>query len=226
MIKSQVELLADLRERVGRPEVNAVSDRPLKHHLKAALEWLADRLQFNVQNETLDLSADTQTYDLPSDLLLLLNVAWHGADLDMASVAEWRAKRRPYPDATPGQPREYAVLGRQLILNPAADSSAIDTDSALSWSWVRSAPELTAAGVQGLTNPDLDAAVLYAAINFIAAKTPKDEAEAAADARRLQIYQPLLQDRMQRIEERVRGSVLRDYQPRLTVKTNRWPAAR
>lgn len=218
---TDTELVSHLRERVGSPSVDTVSERRLREYLASALEWLAGELEFHVRTlpDALSLTAETYEYPLPADCLRVLWLEWNETKLEPGSVASWVRDGRDWRNATAGNPTGYAVEGRQLVLYPPPSSDAVTTDGAVTLSYLATSPGVDASGVPGLTNTDLWCAVYAAAIEYLG-NHPTDENQARLPHCREQLALRLPQARARHAD------AIRPSHQRVTVWSARQGGAR
>lgn len=162
------ELLGRLRTRVGATDKTETSDERLTEFVDIALSILGDELNF--RNVELDLAfalvADQRSYPLPSDVLLVQWVEWSGKRLEPVSLVtfdrdfdDWRARES-------GSPRQFAIRGRKLYLDPPADSSAVTEDGYLTMGYVGAPSRMGDGGPAGLSDSDQWLAIYLAALCF------------------------------------------------------------
>lgn len=213
---NQQELYAELRRHIGNPDVDAVADRELQRYLVSGLNWLADELQFAVRTEprAVALSADAGDYPLPPDCRQLVWAEWNNRRLEPASTQRWERDGTHYRQAASGNPTEYAVWGRTLVLYPPPSSAAITTSAFVALRYFAQ-PELNAGGVLDLGEADCHLAVLQAAVEWAAL-----HAEQPDSAIRLEPLMALRDERLQAARTRAQVPTV-DYEPDIRPWTRR-----
>lgn len=124
---NQAELYAELRERIGNPEPNEVSNRQLDSYLGFALQWLAGKLKHIIRDSDIALQADVYDYPLAENVLWVDWITWNGTKLTPNSVDGWDRDGTDWRTATSAQPSEFAIQGRRIVLYPPPSSTAITT---------------------------------------------------------------------------------------------------
>jgi hypothetical protein len=126
-------MFADVRRKIGGKTKNEVADAVLDDYLNGALEWLAAQLHYRIETDTttLLLVEDQQEYDVPTGLIEVIFLEWDDTRLAPSSVYAWDRTGTTWRGAASGAPREFAVQGRKIVLNPPPDSDSIDTEDTL-----------------------------------------------------------------------------------------------
>ena len=169
------ELYSELRDLIGNPDPNDVTNKMLESAIVPALERLAVELNYNVQTDVqFPLIAETREYQLSDNFSYIVYIEWNDVRLVPSSIYQWEIEGSRYPSVTSSNPREYAVFGRRLILNPPASAGAVSTDGFLAVQYIASSPVIDGGGVPGLGNLDMQLVLYYAAIRFLRAR-PSEE---------------------------------------------------
>ncbi len=223
---TQFDVLAQFRRRIGNPPQSDTNDTTLLAFLEPHLLWLADELEFNVitDAQAVGLVASEYRYPLPPRCLYVLWVEWNGSRLTPRSLAAWTRDNVDWRGATASTPSEYAVENRLLVLNPGAGSSAVSDDAFLALSYVSEA-EMTSAGVTGLTDSDLWAAIYRAAGEWLGMNPGKSQEEMAANAMRLKTNGVLFEQHYRQARQR-REKPIATEETRFRIQTRRQGAAR
>jgi hypothetical protein len=218
---TEVELYSDLRELIGNPSVNEVSNRQLRKYLTPALEWLADQLKYAVvtDDNAIALTAGQLEYPLPPEVSWIVWVEWDGNKLEPATTQGWERDGLDWRDAASASPTGFAIEGRNLILNPPPASTDVTTDPTLSIRYISSTPGLKPGEQPGLSKLDQQILVLKAASRYLGFHPTPENAQRLGYAER-------------EIAELMRGALARahnpmeDFAPRFFVKTRRRGGAR
>ena len=223
---TQFEVLSQFRRRIGNPPQAEVNDTALLAFLEPHLLWLADELEFNVVTDAqaIGLVASEYLYPLPPRCLYVLWVEWNGSRLTPGSLAAWTRDNVDWRGATAATPAEYAVENRRLVLKPPPGADAITDDAFLALSFVSEA-EMTPAGVNGLSDSDLWAAIYRAAGEWLG-MNPGDTAEKmAANTMRLRTNGALFEQHYRQARQR-REKPIATEETRFRIQTRRRGAAR
>jgi hypothetical protein len=162
------ELLGRLRTRVGATDKGETSDERLMEFVDIALSILGDELSFrNVETDlAFALVADQKRYALPNDVLVVQWVEWSAKRLEPVSLTtfdrdfdDWRARES-------GSPRQFAIRGRFMYLDPPAGSTAVAEDGALTMGYVGAPTTMGAQGPAGLSDSDQWLLCYVAALEF------------------------------------------------------------
>jgi hypothetical protein len=168
------ELYGQIRRLCGA-SVNELPDSELLNYVVPSITWLAEQLKFDIRrDEHVGISADQLEVPLPSDLLWFISVEYNDLLLDPTSAYLLEKEGGNFRTVSSGTPTRYAVRGRNLILNPPADSTAIATDSTLTWTYIGSGGRLPETGIPGLSESDEMLIRYDSAINWLVAH-PTDE---------------------------------------------------
>ena len=154
---NELELLGEVREKIGNVGVNQVSDRRLRDsYVIPALMWLAGKLAFNVRTEdrAIGLVASQIEYPLTSDVLSVIWVEWNNRRLEPVSLTISDRDQTNWRDRDPGEPAQWAIQGRKLALIPPPTAAAITTDAYLSLRYIATPGPLGPDGPQGLSDLD------------------------------------------------------------------------
>jgi hypothetical protein len=175
---------------IGNPSVNEVPDRDLDAFIIPSLVWLANELQQDViEDSDIALVANQLEYPLPRNMAwliwvevngnLLVPTSTYAINLNQTNVAvgssDWRS-------ATPGTPVQYAIEGRNLIMNPPASSDFVATTPTFRWRWIGSADDgFGVDGTPSLSDMDQQLIRYDAAIGWLSAHpTPENQARIQA----------------------------------------------
>lgn len=218
---TEAELYSEVRELIGNPQVNEVSNRQLRKYLIGACEWLADQLKYAVvtDDSAILLVEDQVEYSLPSELCWIVWVEWNAIKLDPATTYGWEREGTGWRSTTASLPASFAVEGRRLLLNPPPSDDAIDTDSLLSIRYISNTPGLAPGGPPQMGAMDQQALIFKAAHRYCIAH-PSDLNNA-----RMVNYDRELSGLMARAKGRATDPV-EDLQERFHVKTSRRGGAR
>lgn len=216
------QLFYQMRARIGNPDKKQVPDRMLADFMTDALDWMADQLKFQVKTDStsLLLVAEQQEYLIPEDVAWFVWLEWDTNRITPATTQKWDRDGTDWRNAAPGQPLQYAIQGRNLVLYPLPDAATVTTQPYLTFRYIAAAAPLTAAGPLGLGELENWIAVYKAAVLWLIAH-PSDTAAAL-----IQGYQEELVERVPRAKRRL-ANPIRDYRARLHVDTTgRWGPAR
>lgn len=180
------EFYSDLRELIGNPNTNAVTNRKLRPYLVYSLEYLAEELEYNVVTSDIALVADQLEYTLPSDLTHIVWVEWNTNRLEPFTTFGWENDGTDWRDATSNSPTGYAVQGRHLILNPPPSSTAIATSGVVTVRYIGASAGMNAGGTPGLSVLDQRLVVYQAALDYCVAN-PSDENAARAQGYQMRL---------------------------------------
>lgn len=209
------ELLAELRDEIGNPDQEVISDRVLTRWLEKGMHWLAGELPFNLTTEeqVLALVADQQTYPVPKGLQRIQWLEYGTSKLTAATTDQWDDEGTAWRDAESGTPTSYAREARELIFN-----CPVDADSIADYPFARIrgtwTPTLDLAGVERLADSDARCVVLYAAWRFCEAN-PTDD-----NRRRAQSLATVTQNALDKAKQRLHQPV-EDLQPPMRVHVER-----
>lgn len=138
-----VKCILEVRRLSGNPNYRAVDDTDFRRAVESSLEWLAGQLEYEVRTDAqgIALTAETQEYGLAPNVRQVFWVEWNGARLEPSSTWDWDRRGIDWRNAASGNPTEYAVEGRRLVLYPKPDSTAVSTDGAVTFRYL-SSPDL------------------------------------------------------------------------------------
>jgi len=163
------ELLSELRERIGNPNVNEVSNPQLERYLASALSWLASELDYVVRTETqmIQVTAEQQEYPLPGDFMSMIFVEWDGNRVLPTSTYSMDRDGTLWRGATGANLAQYAIQGRKLILQPPPSSGAVTADSLLTLRYIADSPGVQVSGTPDLSDTDQRLALWEAAYQYL-----------------------------------------------------------
>jgi hypothetical protein len=163
------ELRDLVRQSIGRPPKNQVEDSEIDAYFNSGLTFLAGELDYRVRIDSLSLvlTAEQRRYPLPDDVLEIVWVEWNSNRLESRSIWEWDRLGTDYVDGTSGNPLEFAVQGRELILFPPPDTGAVETAGSLVYCYLSTGEGITPAGVVGLSDADQRVAAYRAAWEWL-----------------------------------------------------------
>ncbi|HEU4754656.1 MAG TPA: hypothetical protein VFU47_16220 [Armatimonadota bacterium] len=221
-----LELLSHLRERIGDPGLDEVPQHELVGFLTSAFDWAAQRWRNVIvtADRSLALAAGVQEYPLPGDLLYVTWAEWNGSKLPAASTFQWERDGTDWRGTAAGNPREFAVQGRKLILWPKPSAGAVETDGFLTFRFVGAAGEPRSAASH-FSDADLWVILYHAAVEWLGANPGADELEMKRRQLMLQTAREQLALRLADADARHQEPV-EDHYPAFTVKTRRRGAAR
>lgn len=175
---THAEMLAELRQLIGSPGLDQVTNRALESRLWSAADSLADSLGYRVVTQTnmFALTAGTYEHALPADLNRILWVRWNGKFLDAGDLRAWQRDKKDWRTATSGNPSAFAVEGRSLILFPPPSADAITTDGYLDMSFLACAAAPASGGTAGLSDSDLWCLIFKAAVEWLGVNPSQDNA--------------------------------------------------
>lgn len=136
----KAELLGRIRERIGKPTQNEVSDRRLMDYLHSRLEWLAGLLEYSVKTDSTSIAAVASQYEyaLPADFGEMIWVRYGGEFLTPATVPQWVRDGTDWIDAAAALPTEYAIQARKLLVTPPPSSTNVTSYPKFTISYVAS----------------------------------------------------------------------------------------
>lgn len=154
-----------LREEVGNPDLQNVSDRwKLASYLESAIEWLAGEFAARIVTTTLSLEAGVYSYPMPPDVQEILRLDWNSNTLTFGSTAGWHRDRRNWRNAsTVDTLGEFAVEGLNLVFFPPPSATAVSTAGTYDLTYVAGGLEMTAGGVPGFSTYDMWVCIYKAA---------------------------------------------------------------
>jgi hypothetical protein len=230
-------LRGTLRYLLGGPTVNEVPDRDLDQFIVPSLVWLASELQVDViEDDDILLVADQTEYPLPRNMAWMIWVEYNHYVLKPTStyamnlnttnvstgVANWRS-------AASGTPTQYAIEGRNLILNPPASKDSIEGNPPflvpgiknLRWRWIGSADDgLEVSGTPELSDMDQQLVRYDAAIGYLSAHPTPENAE------RIKAYTAEIQRRLPSAKQRWAAPLTSFYPSHSPDTTGRFIASR
>lgn len=219
---TRARLYADVRQQIGGPHLNTITDADLEGYVQGALRWIAGELRLTVRAEphAIGLVAEQAEYALPSDVAEMIDVEWNDTRLEPTSTYQETLDGGAWRFAEAANPTQYAILGRRLILIPPPSSDAVTTDGFLTIRYVAGPPEPVGPSGQPDLNPvDYDLLVYEAAYRYLLAH-PGEESLARSGAYEKQIAR-LLPGARRRAQ-----NMIRDFGPRLKGRSYREGAAR
>ena len=195
---NQRVLLGELRERIGCPSVQDISDRRLMSYVDFANQWLAGELGFHVVTDdySIVLSSGVSEYPLPSTFLSAIWMEWNGTRLEPVSISARDRDQENWKTLTASNPVNFALQARTVILLPPPSASAVSTDSTVSFRYIASADPVTADGPHGLSENDHWVIVYRAAYEFCISN-PSD-----VNAARAQGYTATISELLERSKQR------------------------
>lgn len=219
---NEIEMYATLRDLIGNPKIDAVPNRQLLIYMTSGLERLAERLEYEVVDDSASVTflAGTYTYSVPQTMLQLIHVEWNGGKLLPSSIYEWDRTGKDWRNVSANFPTEYAVQGRELIFYPKPSAAAVTADSAPTLRYIKATPGMTTSGPTGLGDGDHRLACLEAAIEYCVAKINEDGMAARAQALSVRAAERW-RDAMNRAHRPIKT-----HSPEIRVRTNRRGAAR
>lgn len=222
---TEAEIYGEIRELIGSPGVNDVSNRKIGTFVRAALAWMADELEFRVVTDDLSMAlvAEQQEYPLPSDFLTMLWVEHDDKRLEPIGLAAFDRDQHDWRGQPSGTPVQYAIRGRRLVLYPKPDSAAVSADSRVAYSFVGAPRAMSEAGPQDLSDNDNWLLIYRAALDFVT--TYPDEKSAT----RIPGYQQNVSDRLSRAKSRWVGqgaAAAKHHYPSLQPRPGRMGGAR
>lgn len=172
-------LLVDMRDKLGTPSVDDISNRSLAPFLRSAARWMASELDLPVKTSDrfLGLADDVYRYALPPDVAEILWVYSGTLFLNPMTTTSWVNDGIDYTSSTSGTPREFAIDGRELLLYPAPESDFVDD-----YPWLKAQyivlPQDTADGYSFLPAGAEDALTYQAAAEYLIAHAQGESMQA------------------------------------------------
>lgn len=217
---NRLQIYSSLRELIGNPDPNDVTNVQLEAMLVPALEWLAVKLDYAIYTDTsFQIQTNQETYLLPDDFGSMICVEWNASRLIPTSIYEWHRDGVNYLSATPGSLKEYAIRGRNLILYPPPTSAVVTTDPFLIIQYIGSAVMMDTQGTPQLSKLDQELLVLRAAVRYCRTH-PSEE-----NAFKIREYNAEIEELLPAARDRAQNSI-EDYDPAVQVEVDRWRAAR
>lgn len=218
---NRLEIYSSLRELIGNPDVNDVTNKQLDAMIVPALEWLAVKLEYAIYTDSsFQLRADVSEYTLPQDFGILVFAEWNSLRLIPASVYEWQRSGTDYRNAdSVSSLREFAIRGRKLILFPPPSSTAITTDPFMTIQYIGSAPMMDSSGTPQLSNLDQELLVLRAGVRYCRTH-PSDE-----NLVKIREYSLEIDELLPAARKRAQNAIA-EYQPTLEIEIDRYRGAR
>lgn len=188
-----------------------------------SLVWLASELQVDInEDDAIPLVADQFAYTLPRNLAWMIWVELNGnlltptstfaMNLNTSNVVtggftSWRS-------APSGTPVQYAIEGRDLILNPPPSSGFVATTKTLRWRWIGASDEgWQMDGTPQLSDMDQQLVRYDSAIGWLSAHPSQD------NQARIQAYTAEIQRRLPAAKQRWSNPSLGFY-PRFTPENS------
>ena len=182
------QIISEIRLCVGRPSPQVVSDEVLERYYNRALKRLAGELGWLIPLDPIQihLTANQYSYPLPEPVMQVLWVAYGTAPmLQIApdNVMRWIRDNQGWMNqAASSPPASFAIMGRNLLLNPPPAQDTTSADTLLQVGYIADSPGLQARGVAGLPDSDCLTAVYDAGSEFLAFNPGTTEAEQAVRA--------------------------------------------
>ena len=209
-------LLAEIRERVGRPTVLEVDNlRLMESYVEPAYDWLAGELGFVVREDAtaIALTAGQIEYPLTPNLLSVLWVKWSTIRLTPSSLTSRDRDQDNWQALSSGTPSEYAIQGRKIALLPPPSAAAVTTSAYLTMRYLATPDPMGADGPQDLSRLDqwlvADKAALLWCENNIS-----DE-----NVARVQLYQRRVEEGLTTAKQRW-ANPTKHYNPEFVVDTS------
>lgn len=161
-----VQMLQELRLRIGNPSTDATPDYQLKTYLQRALDAANRRVEVAWADDTsLSTVANQQEYDLPASVVRVDWVELGSAVLTPIDMDAYRRLYVDWRDTSAGTPTEYVIYGRKLILHPkpSANSTTIRLRT------ITAPATISASGPAELASQDHGVLLDYAAALYHAA---------------------------------------------------------
>jgi hypothetical protein len=217
---NRAEMYGELRELIGNPDPNDVTNRQLESMIIPALERLAVELKYFVRTDTtFTLVEDQLEYILPDDLLSMILVEWNQIRIQPSSIYQWDREGLDYRRIPSSVPKEYAIRSRTLLLGPPASAAAIATDPNLTIQYIASTPGMDGGGTIGLGNLDQQLVLYWAAVRYCRSH-PSDENNA-----RMQGYMQEIAEQLPAARKAAQNRS-EDYFPHFHPQTDRFRGAR
>jgi hypothetical protein len=189
-------VLSKLRLAIGDPPTQGagcVYDDTLGMEFEDALERLFRELECRIETQptVIQLRENERRYPMPPDMVRPITVRLGLTEDDGIvnlipdSVYRWGRDSVPWETAESGVPGRFAIQSRNIILYPPPDDTSVSTYPYASVLYIASSPKMQAQGVQGTTDNDLLTAIYDAALQLDGARTPKDDADGKAIAKRM-----------------------------------------
>lgn len=218
---TDIELYSLVRELVGDPSPNDVSQRKFMPYVISATEWLASELEYAVKEDNvITLVAGQVTYPLPADLLTVVWISYNNLKLEPSSLFTWDRDGTAWRAPTAGKPTGFAVQGRELFLNPSPDATNITANPVIRMRWLAAPTQIERGGPAGLS--ELDSRLLcYQA----AALYCMTHAQDPANATRKQDYEAWVGAQLPQAKQRAQNAIM-DFQASFRPIVGRRGAAR
>jgi hypothetical protein len=217
-----IEMYSLMRELIGDPPVEQVSQRKLQPYMASALNWLAAELKYLIREENLiTLVAGQVNYPLPSDLLFVLWLSYNNNKIDGSSVWVWDRDGFGWRAPTaPGTPSTFAVQGRELFLNPSPSAAIVAANPVMRLRYIATPTRIERGGPVGLSELDSRIACYQAAALWCMAH-PQDP----ANGQRKQDYEAWVLGELPKAKQRAHNPI-EDFYPGFRPKVGRLGAAR
>jgi len=217
---NRAQLYAELRELIGNPDANDVTNKQLDSMLVPALEWLAVKLDYSIYTDTrFQIIADKGEYLLPQTFGSMIFVEHNSIRLTPSSIFEWQRDGTDYRNSDSGTPREYAIRNRNLVLFPVPATADVTTDPYLTIQYIGSARPLDAGGAPGLSELDCQLLILRAAVRYCRTH-PSEE-----NAFKINGYNEEIAELLPAARDRAQNAI-EEYEPSLAVEVDRYRGAR
>lgn len=213
------ELRGETRRLLG-VRANEVPDREIDSFLIPAIVWLAEQLKFDiVTDESIGISESQVEVPLPKDLSFMIWVEWNSTRLTPTSPYALDRDNPTWRSQTAATPTQFAIQGRNLILNPPPDSTSITADSTLSWRYISSGNRLPESGVAGLSESDEMLIRYDAAVGWLSAHiSDENQAKVAAFSQQIKRRLPEAKRRWE--------NAITPFYPSVSVRTYRFGGSR
>lgn len=215
--------LSKLRLAIGDPPTQGrgcVYDYTLGLALDDALTRLFQDLECRMvsQPTMISLVAGEPQYSLPSDVMRVLTVRL-GDNLFLLpdSIYRWSRDSINWQASEPSTPGRFTQAGRNLVLYPAPDASAVASYPHAALFYIGNSPGMQPLGVPGITDNDMLAAIHDAALVLDGLVSPGDDQVLAAAIQKRMAVNKGLYDRYLHNSKRDWQSPVVLHKPRMSM---------
>jgi hypothetical protein len=218
---NEVELYSTIRQLVGDPPPDRLSQRTLSIYVIAAMEWFASECKYLVKEDNLVTMVPGQVnYPLPPDVGTLIWISYNNDKIPPSSTWTWDRDgfdwRAP---ANPGTPSNYAVQGREIFLNPSPSTTIVSANPTLRGRWFAAPSPREASEQTGMSELDSQIIAWQAATLYLMVHRSPENDERKLD------YMAWVQAQMPGARARAYHPI-EDYDPTWRPKTARLGPAR
>lgn len=218
---TDLELYANIRELLGDPPPDRLSQRKLQVYVISALEWFAGECKYLVKEDNcLTLVTGQVSYPLPPNVLSVIWLSYNNVKIPPSSTWTWDRDGLRWRAATnQGPPQGYAVQGREVLLNPAPDAGTVAANPVIRMRWFAGPSTAEAENQVGMSELDSQIIVWQAAALYCMSHRSEENDGRKAD------YENWVQAMLPQAKARAFHPI-EDFDPQWRPKTARTGGAR